>query len=211
RAACCGGARRAAGAAAADPGGARARSDPRPEPAAGLPVARPPARVGRDRGGPGAGRRGRCGRCRGGRAEQRPRSARRGSARRGAHVAVPRRAGRDERRSGVRAPTLGALNAPAAAARRTVARRARTAGTFPRPRCLRAPWGASVRAARPLQRPAMLITRKLGKILRGKATATQVLLAATLGGMLGFVPGFFLPGDLGGGFAQAPGLILALV
>lgn len=57
----------------------------------------------------------------------------------------------------------------------------------------------------------MLITRKLGKILRGKATATQVLLAATFGGMLGFVPGFFLPGDLGGGFAQAPGLILALV
>ncbi len=57
----------------------------------------------------------------------------------------------------------------------------------------------------------MLITRKIGKILRGKATFTQVLLAAILGGMLGFVPGFFLPGDLGGGFMQAPGLILALL
>lgn len=57
----------------------------------------------------------------------------------------------------------------------------------------------------------MLITRKIGKILRGKATRTQVLLAAALGGMLGFVPGFFLPGDLGGGFMQAPGTILALL
>jgi uncharacterized protein (TIGR03546 family) len=57
----------------------------------------------------------------------------------------------------------------------------------------------------------MLITRKIGKILRGKATITQVMLAAVLGGMLGFVPGFFLPGDLGGGFMQAPGLILVLL
>lgn len=57
----------------------------------------------------------------------------------------------------------------------------------------------------------MLFTRKIGKILRGKATRTQVMLAAALGGLLGFVPGFFVPGDLGGGFAQAPGLILALV
>ncbi len=57
----------------------------------------------------------------------------------------------------------------------------------------------------------MFLTRKIGKILRGKATVTQVMLAATLGGMLGFVPGFFLPGDLGGGFLQAPGLILGLV
>lgn len=57
----------------------------------------------------------------------------------------------------------------------------------------------------------MLITRKIGKILRGKATFTQVMLAALLGGMLGFIPGFFLPGDLGGGFMQAPGLILLLV
>ena len=57
----------------------------------------------------------------------------------------------------------------------------------------------------------MFLTRKIGKILRGKATATQVVLAATLGGMLGFIPGFFLPGDLGGGFMQAPGLILGVV
>ena len=32
-----------------------------------------------------------------------------------------------------------------------------------------------------------------------------------LGGTLGFVPGFFLVSDLGGGFLQAPGLILALL
>ncbi|MBZ0153359.1 MAG: hypothetical protein K8J09_17680, partial [Planctomycetes bacterium] len=57
----------------------------------------------------------------------------------------------------------------------------------------------------------MLFTRKLGSILRGKATPLQVSLATTLGGLLGFVPGFFLPGDLGGGFAQAPGLILLLL
>ncbi|MCA8966448.1 MAG: hypothetical protein H6838_18110 [Planctomycetes bacterium] len=56
----------------------------------------------------------------------------------------------------------------------------------------------------------MLITRKIGAVLRGKATPRQVLLATVLGGALGFVPGFFLPGDLGGGFAQAPGLILTL-
>ena len=57
----------------------------------------------------------------------------------------------------------------------------------------------------------MLPTRKIGKILRGKATPLQVVLASLLGGMLGFVPGFFLPGDLGGGFLQAPGLILSLL
>jgi len=57
----------------------------------------------------------------------------------------------------------------------------------------------------------MLLTRKIGSILRGKATPLQVLLATTLGGLLGFVPGFFLPGDLGGGFTQAPGLILVLL
>ncbi|MBL9077994.1 MAG: hypothetical protein JNL08_10850 [Planctomycetes bacterium] len=57
----------------------------------------------------------------------------------------------------------------------------------------------------------MLLTRKIGSVLRGKATPFQVLLAATLGGLLGFVPGFFLPGDLGGGFLQAPGLILLLL
>ena len=37
------------------------------------------------------------------------------------------------------------------------------------------------------------------------------MLATTLGGILGFVPGFFLPGDLGGGFQQAPGLIVLLL
>jgi uncharacterized protein (TIGR03546 family) len=37
------------------------------------------------------------------------------------------------------------------------------------------------------------------------------MLATTLGGILGFVPGFFLPGDLGGGFLQAPGLIVLLL
>ena len=57
----------------------------------------------------------------------------------------------------------------------------------------------------------MLLTRKLGSVLRGKATPFQVVLATTLGGLLGFVPGFFLPGDLGGGFLQAPGLILVLL
>ncbi len=56
----------------------------------------------------------------------------------------------------------------------------------------------------------MFLTRKIGSVLRGKATPLQVLLATTFGGMLGFIPGFFLPGDLGGGFAQAPGLILLL-
>jgi uncharacterized protein (TIGR03546 family) len=57
----------------------------------------------------------------------------------------------------------------------------------------------------------MFLVRKIGSVLRGKATPRQVLLATLLGGMLGFVPGFFLPGDLGGGLAQAPGLILLLV
>lgn len=57
----------------------------------------------------------------------------------------------------------------------------------------------------------MLPSRTLGKILRGKASAPQIAMAAMLGAMLGFVPGFVLPGDLGGGFLQAPGLILSLV
>lgn len=57
----------------------------------------------------------------------------------------------------------------------------------------------------------MLLTRKIGSILRGKATPLQVLLATTFGGMLGFIPGFFLADDLGGGFLQAPGLILVLL
>lgn len=54
----------------------------------------------------------------------------------------------------------------------------------------------------------MLLTRKIGSLLRGKATTPQILMASVLGGMLGFVPGFILPGDLGGGFLQSPGLIL---
>jgi hypothetical protein len=54
----------------------------------------------------------------------------------------------------------------------------------------------------------MLLTRKIGSLLRGKATTPQILLAALFGGMLGFVPQFLLPGDIGGGFLQAPGLIL---
>lgn len=57
----------------------------------------------------------------------------------------------------------------------------------------------------------MFLTRKIGSVLRGNATPLQVLLATTFGGMLGFIPGFFLPGDLGGGFRQAPGLILTLL
>ena len=56
-----------------------------------------------------------------------------------------------------------------------------------------------------------MLTRSIGAALRGKATRTQVFLAAFLAGLLGFVPGFFLPGDLGGGFRQAPGLILTLL
>lgn len=57
----------------------------------------------------------------------------------------------------------------------------------------------------------MLLSRKIGAFLRGRASPPQVFLAALLAGLLGFVPGFFLPGNLGGGFAQAPGLILALL
>jgi uncharacterized protein (TIGR03546 family) len=56
----------------------------------------------------------------------------------------------------------------------------------------------------------MFLTRKIGSFLRGKATRGQVFTAALLAGLLGFVPGFFLPGNLGGGFLQAPGLILVL-
>jgi uncharacterized protein (TIGR03546 family) len=57
----------------------------------------------------------------------------------------------------------------------------------------------------------MFLFRKIGAALRGKATPPQIFMAALLAGLLGFVPGFFLPGDLGGGFAQAPGLILCLL
>ncbi len=56
----------------------------------------------------------------------------------------------------------------------------------------------------------MFLTRKIGSFLRGKATRGQVFVAALLAGILGFVPGFFLPNDLGGGFLQAPGLILSI-
>lgn len=57
----------------------------------------------------------------------------------------------------------------------------------------------------------MFLLRKIGSVFRGNATPLQVLLATVLGGALGFVPGFFLPGDLGGGLLQAPGLILLLL
>jgi len=56
-----------------------------------------------------------------------------------------------------------------------------------------------------------MLLRSIGKSLRGKATPTQVFLATLLGGTLGFVPGFFLVGDLGGGFMQAPATILSLL
>lgn len=45
-----------------------------------------------------------------------------------------------------------------------------------------------------------MLTRRIGKILRGKATPLQIMMAAILGAMLGFVPGFW----------QAPGLVVAL-
>lgn len=57
----------------------------------------------------------------------------------------------------------------------------------------------------------MFLMRKLGAVLRGKATPLQVQLATILGGMLGFLPGFFLAGHLSEGFGQAPGLLLLLV
>ena len=47
----------------------------------------------------------------------------------------------------------------------------------------------------------MLITRRIGKLIRGRATPLQIVLATTLGAMIGFVPGF----------SQAPGLLIALV
>ncbi len=57
----------------------------------------------------------------------------------------------------------------------------------------------------------MFLLRKIGAVLRGKATRPQILIAVLLGACLGFVPGSFLPQDLGGGFMQAPGLIVSLV
>lgn len=56
----------------------------------------------------------------------------------------------------------------------------------------------------------MLFSRKIGKLLLGKATALQVLVAATVGAMLGFVPGVFLLG-FGQGLADAPALIFSLL
>lgn len=47
----------------------------------------------------------------------------------------------------------------------------------------------------------MLVTRKIGKLLRGKATPAQLMLACVLGSMLGFMPGF----------TQAAGAIIALM
>ncbi|MCF3649899.1 hypothetical protein [Synoicihabitans lomoniglobus] len=46
----------------------------------------------------------------------------------------------------------------------------------------------------------MIITRKIGSILRGKATPFQLMVGCTLGALLGFLPGFM----------TAPGLTLAL-
>lgn len=47
----------------------------------------------------------------------------------------------------------------------------------------------------------MIITRKFGKLFRGKATPFQIVLACVLGSMMGFVPGFM----------QGPGLFLFLL
>ena len=46
-----------------------------------------------------------------------------------------------------------------------------------------------------------MITRKIGKLLRGKATPFQLFAACILGSMIAFVPGF----------GQAPGLLLTLI
>ncbi len=46
-----------------------------------------------------------------------------------------------------------------------------------------------------------MLTRKIGKVLRGKATPFQIMLACVLGSMIGFVPGVM----------QAPGLLLGLL
>ncbi len=47
----------------------------------------------------------------------------------------------------------------------------------------------------------MLITRKIGKVVRGGVTPMQVMMACVLGGVLGFIPGFW----------QAPGLLIGTI
>jgi uncharacterized protein (TIGR03546 family) len=42
----------------------------------------------------------------------------------------------------------------------------------------------------------MLITRKIGKLLRGKATPAQLMMACILGAMLGCMPGFSQAGGM---------------
>ena len=54
-----------------------------------------------------------------------------------------------------------------------------------------------------------MFLRKIGKAAFGKSTPMQTVLASTLGGMLGFIPGVFLLG-LSGAFLQSPGLLLSL-
>ncbi len=46
-----------------------------------------------------------------------------------------------------------------------------------------------------------MVTRKIGKLLRGKATPTQFMIACVLGALIGFMPGF----------AQSPGLMIVLI
>lgn len=52
-----------------------------------------------------------------------------------------------------------------------------------------------------------MLTRSIGKVIRGKATPLQLALACILGSMLGFIPGY----KDGAAFLHAPGLILSLV
>lgn len=46
-----------------------------------------------------------------------------------------------------------------------------------------------------------MITRRIGRLLRGKATPAQLMMACILGSMLGFMPGF----------QQAPGMMISLI
>jgi uncharacterized protein (TIGR03546 family) len=57
----------------------------------------------------------------------------------------------------------------------------------------------------------MLSMRNVASFLRGKATPTQVFLAVLLGTVLGFVPGFLMPGAFFEGLGQAPGLIASVL